>query len=265
MKTILKILLIGIITTFCRIIGQMLIPDGTQTVLEPSVFVIQGTMPIAFCLYGAFAYSIIASLFLLIRDNLSGNKLIKGLKYGVSCSAIWIIYLFEPLPHVSSIDKITYPLADGIALVVMGLLLGLFLGQTTTKEKKPYPFSKAIVSLLTITVLFVAGRMLQYLILHIYSSFDIKASATVLWSVITGFVISVVLLWLSQYIDYRGRIHYGFIIGVVLFGVDLLLFNFFMPLVFDANIPDLIVRTLIDVITVTVGCFFLPQQNKRTV
>ena len=46
-----------------------------------------------------------------------------------------------------------------------------------------------------------------------------------------------------------------------MFGVDLILFNFFMPLVFDADIPDLILRTLIDILTVTLGC--LAFSNRR--
>ena len=43
------------------------------------------------------------------------------------------------------------------------------------------------------------------------------------------------------------------ILGGLLFGVDLFLFNFFMPLVFAADIPDLILRTLTDTFAVTVG------------
>lgn len=39
MKTILKVILVGILTTLSRVLGQMLIPDGTQTVLQPGPFV----------------------------------------------------------------------------------------------------------------------------------------------------------------------------------------------------------------------------------
>jgi len=44
------------------------------------------------------------------------------------------------------------------------------------------------------------------------------------------------------------------VLGCLLFGMDLILFNFFMPLVFAANIPDLILRTFIDILAVTLGC-----------
>ena len=47
-KNILKILLIGLATTIVRIIGQLSIPAGEQTVLEPSIFAQNGTMPPVF-------------------------------------------------------------------------------------------------------------------------------------------------------------------------------------------------------------------------
>ena len=87
-KNILKILLIGLITTLIRIVGQLSIPAGEQAILAPSVFAQNGTMPLAFTIYGIFAYSLIASLFLLIRDRLSGNRILRGLKYAFSCCCL---------------------------------------------------------------------------------------------------------------------------------------------------------------------------------
>ena len=129
-KNILKILLIGLAATIVRIIGQLFIPAGEQTVLAPSVFAQNGTMPLVFTVYGIFAYSLIASLFLLIRNRLGGNRILQGLKYGLSCCVVWIAYLLEPLPHVAAIDRITYPVADSLALIAMGLLLGWLFGKT---------------------------------------------------------------------------------------------------------------------------------------
>ena len=117
-KNILKIFLVGLATTIVRIIGQLSIPAGEQTVLAPSVFAQNGTMPLAFTVYGIFAYSLIASLFLIIRNRLSGNRVLQGLKYGLSCCIVWIVYLLEPLPHVAGIDRITYPVADSLAMIV---------------------------------------------------------------------------------------------------------------------------------------------------
>lgn len=252
-KNILKILLIGFAATIIRIIGQLSIPAGEQTVLAPSIFAQNGTMPLVFTVYGIFAYSLIAALFLLIRDRMVGNRILQGLKYGLVCCAVWIVYLLEPLPHVAALDRITYPIADSVALIIMGLMLGWLFGKSKRSagwRKTAFP----VLPVLTVTVCFFAGRMIQYLIFDTYSSFDEKTLETVLWCLLTGIAISCVMVWLNLHISNGNRIKRAMILGCLLFGVDLILFNCFMPLVFSVDIPDLILRTFVDILTVTLGC-----------
>ena len=85
---ILRLIFIGTATTIVRIIGQLAIPTGEQTVLSPSIFAQNGTMPVAFTIYGIFAYSLIAALFLLIRKRTGGNRIWQGLRYGFACCAV---------------------------------------------------------------------------------------------------------------------------------------------------------------------------------
>ena len=252
-KNILKILLIGFATTIIRIIGQLSIPAGEQTVLAPSIFAQNGTMPLVFTVYGIFAYSLIAALFLLIWDRMVGNRILQGLKYGLVCCAVWIVYLVEPLPHVAALDRITYPIADSVALIIMGLMLGWLFGKSKCSagwQKTAF----SVLPVLTVTVCFFAGRMIQYLIFDTYSSFDEKTLETVMWCLLTGIVISCVMVWLNLHISNGNRIKRAMILGCLLFGVDLILFNCFMPLVFSVDIPDLILRTFVDILTVTLGC-----------
>ena len=142
----------------------------------------------------------------------------------------------------------------------MGLLLGWLFGnpaRRADKEKPPFP----ILPVLAVIGCFLAGRMIQYLIFGIYSSFDEKMFETVLWCLLTGIAISCVMAWLNLYSRSENRLLQALILGGLLFGVDLILFNFFMPLVFDADIPDLILRTFIDIVSVTVGCLAFPTQR----
>jgi hypothetical protein len=262
MITFAKILLIGLISTICRIFGQLLIPEGTQNILDPSIYVKNGTLPIAFSIYGLLVYSIISAMFLLLRNNMSGNKVIQGLKYGSSCCLIWVIYLLEPLPHVVPLDKITYPLADSIALLVMGALCGLLLGNKVPSVKNDKGLIEKVRPIVIISAFFVTGRLIQYLIFDIYSSFDDKTLETIIWCIITGIVVACVILWLNLYIHKVNTYLSAVILGLLLFGTNLFLFNFFIPLVFTADMPDLITRTVIDIISVTIGCLFM-RNGKR--
>ena len=88
---ILRLIFIGTATTIVRIIVQLAIPTGEQTVLSPSIFAQNGTMPVAFTIYGIFAYSLIAALFLLIRKRTGGIRIWHGLRYGFACCAVWIV------------------------------------------------------------------------------------------------------------------------------------------------------------------------------
>ena len=255
-----KLLLIGLLTTIVRIIEQLFIPAGTQNILKPSVYVNNGTMPMAFTIYGILAYTVIASMFLLVKDRISGNRVIRGLKYSISCCLVWVVYLLEPLPHVVFMDKFTYPIADSIALLVMGSLAGFLL---CGKEKKKYEktFKIDILSIIIIMIFFAIGRIIQYKVIRIYSNYDNNKIESMIWVVFVGFVLSLVLQWLYDKLVVTKKYIRPFILGVVLFGVDLLVFNFFMPLVLDVDIPDLIIRTCVDFSSVTIGCFFLKKRN----
>ena len=261
-KKTIKILLIGLAATLIRIIGQLLIPAGEQMVLKPSVFAQNGTMPLAFTVYGIFAYSLIASLFLLIQNQLNGNRILQGLKYGLACSVIWIVYLWEPLPHVTAIDRITYPIADSLALIVIGLMLGVLFGNTQPSAEKSKN-TLTIFPILTIIFCFLFVRIIQYLVFDIYSSFEDKPLETIFWCLITGIVLACVMTWLNHFITSKSQAKRAIILGCFLFGIDLFLFNFFMPLVFAADIPDLILRTCIDILAVTIGCLALTHRRKE--
>ena len=263
--TWLKIILIGFLTTVFRIIGQMLIPARSQDVLLPSVFVENGTLPIVFLAYGTFAYGVIAAMFLLIRYRVPGHRITQGLKYGISCCIVWVVYLLEPLAHAAPIDRITYPIIDGIALLILGALTGALLGTDYKKAKNTSAKRVDYIVIGAITVTFTAGRLLQYLVFGTYSMFIGKIAETLIWVIAAGLVISGVISWLRMYVPKRGRWFNAVVLGTILFGADLALFNFFVPLVLSVDILDLIVRTVIDTAAVTIGCLIIQNEDSAKV
>ena len=251
---ILKIVLIGFIATLLRAMLQPLMPVGQQTVLAPSMFINNGSMPIAFMLYGTFAYTIVAAIFLILHKHLSGNRIIKGLKFGILFSLLWSIYLMEPLAHGAPIDKLTYPIADSAVLIVMGLLLGRFLAISSPNKK--YKFTKhSLRSIEIITALFFIGRMIEYKIFNIYSTFNNSPLSSIIWVIGTGIVIGLLFDYINPLISSKSITYKAFIFGVVIFGLDLFAFNFFIPIVFSFDILDLCIRTVVDTIFVFIGSY----------
>jgi hypothetical protein len=274
MKMILKALTIGAITTICRVALQLLMVDTGQTVLQPSVFAVSGTLPIAFSVLALFTYSLLAAAFLLFDRGITGAGVSRGLKYGTALCLGWVVYLFEPLPHGVSIwlDNVAYALADGAALLIMGLLIGLLLADKGTFREnangavhasRGMVLSPTAVQILIPMIVFVAGRLLQYLVLDIYSSFNSRPTATILWCVMAGIVSAGATLWLRARVEIYGKYKHPLAIACALFAINLVLFNSFMPLVFDFSVLDLCLRTGIDIIAIVFGLLLATSFIKR--
>ncbi|MDR2770411.1 MAG: hypothetical protein LBB57_00055 [Clostridiales Family XIII bacterium] len=264
MKTVLKILAVSAVTTVFRIAIQMVMPQAEQNVLEPSVFVTNGTLPIAFGVLALLVYGILAAAFLLFNRGISGDRIVRGVKYGAALAFIWAVFLFEQLPHGTSflLDNVLYALVDGFALLIMGLLIGLLLterdnGGKTVRDAasiagKGAPAKTAAWVSIT-TVVFVLGRMLQYNVFGTYSSFEAKPVVTILWCIGAGAVSAGVTIWLRNRAAATGRYRHPLAIACSLFAVNLAFFNFFMPLVLDVSILDLLVRTGVDIAAIALG------------
>ena len=63
-----------------------------------------------------------------------------------------------------------------------------------------------IIPLVSITICFVIGRLIQYYIFNIYSSFNSNKIETIGWCILTGFVIAGVLVWINRYVKQRNFI-----------------------------------------------------------
>jgi hypothetical protein len=259
---ILKLVFIGFIATLLRAMMQPLMPVGQQTVLAPSMFINNGSMPIAFMVYGTFAYTIIAAIFLILHKHLSGNRIIKGLKFGILFSLLWSMYLMEPLAHGAPIDKITYPIADSAVLILMGLMLGRFIAISSPVKK--YKFTNhSLRNISVITVLFFIGRVIEYKIFNIYSTFNNSPLSSIIWVIGTGIVIGLIFDYINPLVISTSITYKSFIFGVVIFGVDLIAFNFFIPIVFSFDIIDLFTRTFVDIIFVFIGSYIANKVSTR--
>ena len=145
-----------------------------------------------------------------------------------------------------------------MALIVMGLLIGMLSKNTPKPEIDTSRQSKTWLDTLIIAACFINGRIALYFIFNMYSSFGSENLYTILWTVLTGLVMASVALWFEKHLNEQNRVKRALLSGGLLVGVDLFLFNFFMPLVFNVDILDLALRTGMDIGCVTIGLLLLP-------
>jgi hypothetical protein len=182
--------------------------------------------------------------------------------------------MFEQLPHGTSLllDNVMYALVDALALLVMGLLIGLLLaGKNNVPEnaqRKASSGSKVssakTAAWIPVTALaFVLGRLLQYNVFNTYSSFEAKPVITMLWCIGAGTVSAGVTIWLRNRAADTGKFRHPLAIACLLFALNLAFFNFFMPLVLDVSVLDLLTRTGVDIAAISLGLLIATSAVKE--
>ncbi|UWV47991.1 hypothetical protein N1236_05640 [Acetivibrio thermocellus] len=256
-KRWLTLFLVALSATIFRLILQAFIPSSGSNPFPSSAIVKAGLLIPSFTIYALITYFLLAVVFVIIQGRLPGTKIKKGLMFGFLFCMMWCIYLFEPLPHVSSTsltELFAYPIVDGISLVFLGLLLGKFVAVDSQLSGKVY-INLNIVPLMAIPVCFLVLRVFCYSIIHIYSSFTANPLGTMIWAVASGIWIGVLYLFLGQGIKIESPMVKSLFFGIIVFGINLFLFNFFITLVFESDIADLVIRTMADIISVTIGVY----------
>ncbi len=172
-----KILVIAFgFSVFYALVHGML-PSDNSPALPPSVVVQQGLLPVAFILYGALWFGVLSYIFVLIQGRLPGSRMVKGVSFGLFFCLIAFMLYFEPLPTTSPfLINMAWMLGDGLPLILLGILIGLFLTKKTgiTEGNKNRPETNSTRSLflvLVIPAVFLVGRSFEYLVLNITSSF----------------------------------------------------------------------------------------------
>ncbi len=257
---VLRIFSVAAAIVILRIGLQAFVPPAGNP-LPPSVIVRAGLLPVAFTLYAFLGFALLAVVFVMIQGGLPGTKLRKGLTYGLSFGVLWAVLLMEPLPYnlgISLIEILAYPFADGVVLVVLGLLSGRFLA-TDSPASSEAVRGNATVAVPVIAGLFLAGRYLAYTVAQIYSAYTIRTLDTISWAAASGVWIGVMYLLLERGVPAESPITKAAFFGILVFGVDLFFFIFFIPLVFETHLADTLIRTVIDILSVTAGVFVFEE------
>lgn len=261
-----KILVAAFLGSLFNVLLHGILPSG-ESVMQPSVIVQQGLLPLAFLIYVFVYFALLGCIFVIIQERLTGTKLVKGFIYGLFfCILTFLLYL-EPMPSTAtfSFTNLVWMLVDGGQFIILGLLLGGILA-TDTKLDENIEKSSNKLLILVIPIIFLLGRLISYNVFQVYSNFQTLPLNTIIWVMGVGLGIGILYYYiLRPAIKTDSPLHTSLLFGII-FGVYLFMLNFAYALIVSFSLQtylDFIIRNGMDVIFVIIAIFAYEYLVKR--
>lgn len=218
---------------------------------EASIFVKQGILIPAIICWELLAFGVFTMLFCLIEGKLPGKKKTKGIIYGISFGILYFIGMFEAclLTDSSVYSEFFMGLTDCLSIIVMGLLLGIFLGSDSNTKF----VSRNLISIVVIATFYTIGRYFSYTVLSINSTYSTKSLGTLIWTIAMGVWVGVIYNLLASGIKggtlLTKALYFGFI-----YGLNWIINHVFIYTVLEFS-WDLLIRSGADVIYLIIGAY----------
>lgn len=252
-----KIIAISIISAILDVILHAILAPTYNYDYPPSYFVQSGLLKPAAAISLLIIFFLLSVVFVYIQENLPGSKLSKGIRFGVSFGGLWLlgvigmsIFFGSPLSH-----EFAGGVSDCVSIIVLGILLGAF-AATDSPSRSEASLVRIISAIIIITVVFIIGQYLAFVLMSDTPYLDIYGLSTFVWTAILGLWAGVgywllregigtekSLIWRSLYFG-------GFIIGI-----DWVLFNLFVLLFVAVPVLDPIILSVFNIVSVIIGMF----------
>jgi hypothetical protein len=252
-----KIIAISIISAILDIIFHALLAPTYNYDYPPSYFVRSGLFKSAAGISLLIIFFLLSIVFIYIQGNLPGKKLSKGIRFGLSFGGLWFIgvigmsiFFGSPLLH-----EFLGGLSDCASVVILSVLLGHF-----TANDSPYrgkiSAGKIVLAIIIIALFFIIGQYLAFILIKGTPYFNISGSATFIWTAALGLWAGVAYWLLHQgIIKEKSLMQRSLYFGGFIVGIDWLLFNLFVLLFVDITILDLIILSVLNIVSIIVGMF----------
>jgi len=249
-----RITVIVLVSVLVDILLHQIIPITMPDTFAPSIFVERGWFPPAVSIGLIVTFGALAAVFVLIQKNLPGKKLSKGLLYGVSFAGLWLIGFIEMCTvwGTSFATEVTNWLPDGVPIILMSLLLGIF----TATDSDPAAGNKMrgkVTPVLIIAAFYFVGRYFAYWVVR--TDVGPNPFATFLWTLAMAVWMGIMYTALSPGSRGDSPTTRALWFGGVVLGIDWLIFHLFMLIFFEMPVLDLVIRPGLDVLFVVLGVF----------
>jgi hypothetical protein len=226
-----------------------------EITLEPSALSTSELFGPILLFFLLLAFGVLAFTFLFIKANLPYGKWRKGLWYGVLFGGIWYIGMFESVVVWGNPfeQELFMGLADAVPIFLFCLLLGGLIATDPGPSLQQVRVTPGVI--LGIGFFYLFGRYVAYAFLEIESAYLSNPLPTALWTLGIGVWIGLGYWRLRAGVPAGTPLGRATLFGGVVYGLNWLLFIFFMPLLFHMDWRYTLLRIVSDVIWVTRGVF----------
>lgn len=218
-------------------------------------------------LWAVTAYSTVAFVFYRYEDKLSGIKSVKGLRYGSSIGILWLWGVVESAcSGITLIKEFVLGLCDAVPVMLLGLLLGIFTIKNNSSDemKKTHNRTNIFPSILIFAIVYLVGRYILYYTKIIKSSYEISPLVTIIWTIVMGAFIGISYILLGQTTKSSSTLLAAIKFGLVVFGVNWIVFQLFIPLTYEGYLVDIIIRSTTDIVCVILS-YYLSETFEKTI
>ncbi|MCD4793805.1 MAG: hypothetical protein K8R54_11255 [Bacteroidales bacterium] len=247
-----NIIVIFLFTGICIFLHQFA-PDPKKEGVPVSIFYKQGIFGPIIAVDLLVTFSLLAIIFNLIKDKISGTKYTIGLKFGAAFSILWMLGFLEGVLYYGTSLKhdILHGLADGISITLMFFVLGLLENRSIKKSGSKINFSAPAI----ITGFYFLGRYFLYIVLNIDSNVHTQPVEIFIWTVGIGLSIGYIYHTASESLSGYSPFKKAVWFGVIIFGVNWLLFYSFVPIIQQVSLFNNFIRPITDILFVCSGVF----------
>lgn len=266
-----KLIAIILITLSFRILLLQLLPLRSSSTfeMEPSILSQKiGMIPTA-AIVISISYAVIASVLIIIQEELHGSKLKRFFLCSLPYGLIWIMGVLETVSSLGKpfLQELLIGLTDIIPILIMGGIISFWVSKGAQQNKNT-PNSSTVFSIFIISFTYFVGRYFMYTLIHINSGYFSNEIATFWWTIAMGVAIGSAYFMLRDGVKGNTPLSRGLWFGFIAFGLYWTLNNLFMPILFDISfirftppIMNYIYRAFIDMVFVSFGVWIFEKTH----
>ena len=265
-----KIIVISIVTVILSaiiaIIAHAILPAEVNVDEFDSIFVKALGFPVVATLYFLilFTHCTITVRYFGKKSPMSGNQI--GLRYGLSFALIYLIGMQEIVVDASpfsvwGIDFVQYQifmgLGDAIPVFILCMIIGHFTVKNIIKNTHKSNLLNNMATICFITLSIFIIRIIGYKTGIIYSNYNEYPLPCSIWTILFGATLGFIFVFLKPV--YMNMKLYNLKITVLTIGVNWIIFNSFIGLIFKGVMPQMILRSVIDIFVLYVIAIILER------